>query len=167
MISENTLLQIEQLSITVLENIGQHNNQIHYFKVRLDSQDIINNQIGMLRVGSATGLLQQELQLRETLGEYALVAPLLAQTTVSDISEILSVSSTANDTVVQTPIDESLTSNFNSGTSQETLLQTNEELEIDTPSKVETEIEAETVETVEDVTENTIDSEVPSDGEPI
>ena len=45
MISENTLLQIEQLSITVLENIGQHNNQIHYFKVRLDSQDIINNQI--------------------------------------------------------------------------------------------------------------------------
>ncbi|MDE5119831.1 MAG: serine/threonine protein phosphatase, partial [Trichodesmium sp. St19_bin1] len=73
MISENTLLQIEQLSITVLENIGQHNNQIHYFKVRLDSQDIINNQIGMLRVGSATGLLQQELQLRETLGEYALV----------------------------------------------------------------------------------------------
>ena len=63
MISENTLLQIEQLSITVLENIGQHNNQIHYFKVRLDSQDIINNQIGMLRVGSATGLLQQELQL--------------------------------------------------------------------------------------------------------
>jgi protein phosphatase len=166
-ISENTLLQIEQLSITVLENIGQHNNQIHYFKVRLDSQDIINNQIGMLRVGSATGLLQQELQLRETLGEYALVAPLLAQTTVSDISEILSVSSTANDTVVQTPIDESLTSNFNSGTSQETLLQTNEELEIDTPSKVETEIEAETVETVEDVTENTIDSEVPSDGEPI
>lgn len=167
MISENTLLQIEQLSITVLENIGQHNNQIHYFKVRLDSQDIINNQIGMLRVGSATGLLQQELQLRETLGEYALVAPLLAQTTVSDISEILSVSSTANDTVVQTPIDESLTSNFNSRTSQETLLQTNEELEIDTPSKVETEIEAETVETVEDVTENTIDSEVPSDGEPI
>ena len=167
MISENTLLQIEQLSITVLKNIGQHNNQIHYFKVRLDSQDIINNQIGMLRVGSATGLLQQELQLRETLGEYALVAPLLAQTTVSDISEILSVSSTANDTVVQTPIDESLTSNFNSGTSQETLLQTNEELEIDTPSKVETEIEAETVETVEDVTENTIDSEVPSDGEPI
>lgn len=167
MISENTLLQIEQLSITVLENIGQHNNQIHYFKVRLDSQDIINNQIGMLRVGSAKGLLQQELQLRETLGEYALVAPLLAQTTVSDISEILSVSSTANDTVVQTPIDESLTSNFNSGTSQETLLQTNEELEIDTPSKVETEIEAETVETVEDVTENTIDSEVPSDGEPI
>ena len=167
MISENTLLQIEQLSITVLENIGQHNNQIHYFKVRLDSQDIINNQIGMLRVGSATGLLQQELQLRETLGEYALVAPLLAQTTVSDISEILSVSSTANDTVVQTPIDESLTSNFNSGTSQETLLQTNEELEIDTPSKVETEIEAETVEAVEDVTENTIDSEVPSDGEPI
>lgn len=167
MISENTLLQIEQLSITVLENIGQHNNQIHYFKVRLDSQDIINNQIGMLRVGSATGLLQQELQLRETLGEYALVAPLLAQTTVADISEILSVSSTANDTVVQTPIDESLTSNFNSGTSQETLLQTNEELEIDTPSKVETEIEAETVETVEDVTENTIDSEVPSDGEPI
>ncbi|MDE5083971.1 MAG: protein phosphatase 2C domain-containing protein, partial [Trichodesmium sp. St18_bin1] len=167
MISENTLLQIEQLSITVLENIGQHNNQIHYFKVRLDSQDIINNQIGMLRVGSATGLLQQELQLRETLGEYALVAPLLAQTTVSDISEILSVSSPANDTVVQTPIDESLTSNFNSGTSQETLLQTNEELEIDTPSKVETEIEAETVETVEDVTENTIDSEVPSDGEPI
>ena len=167
MISENTLLQIEQLSITVLENIGQHNNQIHYFKVRLDSQDIINNQIGMLRVGSATGLLQQELQLRETLGEYALVAPLLAQTTVSDISEILSVSSTANDTVVQTPLDESLTSNFNSGTSQETLLQTNEELEIDTPSKVETEIEAETVETVEDVTENTIDSEVPSDGEPI
>jgi len=166
-ISENTLLQIEQLSITVLENIGQHNNQIHYFKVRLDSQDIINNQIGMLRVGSATGLLQQELQLRETLGEYALVAPLLAQTTVADISEILSVSSTANDTVVQTPIDESLTSNFNSGTSQETLLQTNEELEIDTPSKVETEIEAETVETVEDVTENTIDSEVPSDGEPI
>jgi Serine/threonine protein phosphatase len=166
-ISENTLLQIEQLSITVLENIGQHNNQIHYFKVRLDSQDIINNQIGMLRVGSATGLLQQELQLRETLGEYALVAPLLAQTTVSDISEILSVSSPANDTVVQTPIDESLTSNFNSGTSQETLLQTNEELEIDTPSKVETEIEAETVETVEDVTENTIDSEVPSDGEPI
>ena len=169
MISENTLLHIEQFPITVLENIGQRNNQIHYFKVRIDSQDSINHQIGMLRVGSATGMLQQELQLRETLGEYALVAPLLAQTKVSDISEILPVSSPANDTVVQTPIDDSLTSNFNSGTSQTTLLQTNEELEIDTPSKVETEteIEAETVETLEAVVENTIDSEVPSDGEPI
>ena len=159
MISENTSLQIEQLSITVLENIGQRNNQIRYFKVRFDSEDSEMNQIGMLRVGSATGLLQQELQLREILGEYALVAPLIAKTTVSDIAQIITVSSPAKDTVVQTPIDETLTSSCDNGTSQKTLLQTNEE-QIKTPSEVETEIEAETMETV---VEKTIDSEVPAD----
>ena len=159
MISENTSLQIEQLSITVLENIGQRNNQIRYFKVRFDSEDSEMNQIGMLRVGSATGLLQQELQLREILGEYALVAPLIAKTTVSDIAQIITVSSPAKDTVVQTPIDETLTSSCDNGTSQKTLLQTNEE-QIETPSEVETEIEAETMETV---VEKTIDSEVLAD----
>ncbi|NEO54809.1 MAG: SpoIIE family protein phosphatase [Okeania sp. SIO3B5] len=164
MISENTSLKIGQFSITVLENIGQRNNQIRYFKVRLDTEDSENHQIGMLRVGSATGLLQQELQLREILGEYALVAPLLAQTTVSDISEIVAPSPSANDTVVETPIEESFTSNLNSETSQKTLLQLNEELEIDTPSTLETEIEAETVETV---VENTTNSELPSDEQPI
>ena len=86
---------------------------------------------------------QQELQLREILGEYALVAPLLAKTTVSDISEIVAASPPANETVVETPIDESLTSNVNSGTSQKTLLQSNEEFEVETSLKVETEMEAE------------------------
>ncbi|NET30015.1 protein phosphatase 2C domain-containing protein [Okeania sp. SIO1I7] len=164
MISENTSLQIGQLSITVLENIGQRNNKIHYFKVRLDTEDSENHQIGMLRVGSATGLLQQELQLREVLGDYALVATLLAKTTVSDISEIVAASPPANDTVVETPVDGSVTSNLNSGASHTTLLQPNEELEIDALSTAETEIEVGTVETV---VENTKDSELLSDGEPI
>ena len=68
MILENTSLQIEQLSITVLENIGQRNNQIRYFKVRLDSEDSENHQIGMLRVGSATGLLSARVTTARNSG---------------------------------------------------------------------------------------------------
>ncbi|MGC9503148.1 protein phosphatase 2C domain-containing protein [Baaleninema sp.] len=89
MILEKSLLQIDSFAVTVLESLGQQNGQIRYFKVNLEREDGDGSELGLLRVGSATGLLQQELQLRESLGEYALVAPLLAKLTVSDISEVL------------------------------------------------------------------------------
>ncbi|NJN61140.1 MAG: serine/threonine-protein phosphatase [Coleofasciculaceae cyanobacterium RL_1_1] len=55
---------------------------------------------GLLRVGSATGLLQQELQLRTILGDYALIAPLLAHITVPNIADRLQNPSENPDTAI-------------------------------------------------------------------
>ncbi len=55
---------------------------------------------GLLRVGSAMGLLQQELQLRTILGDYALIAPLLAHITVSNIADSLQNPSENPDTAI-------------------------------------------------------------------
>ncbi|EKD07474.1 SpoIIE family protein phosphatase [Limnospira fusiformis SAG 85.79] len=88
-ISENTCLQIGDFVVRVAANLGQSNDRIHYFKVSLENAGSEHPQLGLLRVGSATGLLQQELQLRETLADYSLVAPILAQIQVPDLSKIV------------------------------------------------------------------------------
>lgn len=90
-ITENSRLSLFPFSLTVLANLGQR-GQIRYFKVRVEAETRDTPQDGLLRIGSAQGLLQQELQLRETLGDYGLIAPLLAQSQISDLSEILELS---------------------------------------------------------------------------
>lgn len=106
MISENTSLQIGQFSVTVLENLGQRNGHIRYFKVRFHPEESGSGEMGLLRVGPASGLLQQELQLRDGLGEYALVAPLLAQTRVAHLSELCEPPPAAVETGVQNAPEE-------------------------------------------------------------
>jgi protein phosphatase len=90
-ITENSRLSLSPFSLTVLANLGQR-GQIRYFKVRVETETRDTPQDGLLRIGSAQGLLQQELQLRDTLGDYGLIAPLLAQSQISDLSEILQLS---------------------------------------------------------------------------
>ena len=92
MIPEETSLQLGEFAIAISEDLGRHNGQIQYFKVEITSAEKPEHdypQIGLLRVGSATGLLQNELQLRETLGEYSLIAPMLACATVTNIDELI------------------------------------------------------------------------------
>lgn len=106
MIPENTCLKIGQFLVRVVENLGQRNDRVHYFKVQVETTENEDSKLGLLRVGSATGLLQQELQLRATLEDYSLVAPILAQTTISDLSEILQQSPTEEETATATETHE-------------------------------------------------------------
>ena len=95
-ITENTRLTLSPFFLTVLANLGQR-GQIRYFKVQVEDESTDETREGLLRIGSAQGLLQQELQLRDILGEYGLIAPLLAQSQISDLSESLELSQPEGD----------------------------------------------------------------------
>ena len=75
-------LHIDKFQVEIIDYLGLLTTGVHYFKVKLQSAeaDTIANNFGLLRVGSVEGSLDRELQLRETLGSYGMVAELLAHT---------------------------------------------------------------------------------------
>ena len=75
-------LHIDKFQVKIIDYLGLLTTGVHYFKVKLQSAeaDTIANNFGLLRVGSVEGSLDRELQLRETLGSYGMVAELLAHT---------------------------------------------------------------------------------------
>ncbi len=75
-------LQIDKFQVEIIDHLGLLNADVHYFKVKLlsDDSDTISNKFGLLRVGFVEGSLNRELQLRQTLGSYGMVAELLAHT---------------------------------------------------------------------------------------
>ena len=75
-------LQIDKFQVEIIDHLGLLNADVHYFKVKLlsDDSDPISNKFGLLRVGFVEGSLNRELQLRQTLGSYGMVAELLAHT---------------------------------------------------------------------------------------
>ncbi len=82
-IQENSSFPIANYQVKVLSYLGQYTADIYYFKVNISpiSADTESNHLGLLRVGAITGRLSRELQLRETLGDYKMMAELLAYTT--------------------------------------------------------------------------------------
>ncbi len=80
-------LQIDSFSMEVMDYLGLLTPGVHYFKVKLlsDDSDTISPNLGLLRVGSVEGSLNRELKLRESLGDYKIVAELLAHKTEESV----------------------------------------------------------------------------------
>ena len=90
-IEENQTFLINNFQVEVLSYLGQLSADIHYFKVNIFSIDIIDidtdteanvssNKLALLRVGSSEGGLKRELELREVLGDFRMVAELITHT---------------------------------------------------------------------------------------
>jgi protein phosphatase len=86
-LKEKECFCIGEFQVEVVAYLGLLTADVHYFKVKLQSCDFEANieQFGLLRAGSVGGSLNRELKLRETLGEYGMVAKLLAYTTVESV----------------------------------------------------------------------------------
>ncbi|MBE9170685.1 protein phosphatase 2C domain-containing protein [Pleurocapsales cyanobacterium LEGE 06147] len=86
-IKEKECFCIGEFQVEVVAYLGLLTADVHYFKVKFQSFDSEPNieQLGLLRAGSVGGSLNRELKLRETLGEYGMVAKLLAHTTVESV----------------------------------------------------------------------------------
>ncbi|MDJ0742171.1 MAG: protein phosphatase 2C domain-containing protein [Xenococcaceae cyanobacterium MO_167.B27] len=86
-IKEKICFCLGEFRVEVIAYLGLLTADVHYFKVKLQSSDSEPNieQFGLLRVGSIDSSLNRELKLRETLGDYAMIAKLLAYTTVESV----------------------------------------------------------------------------------
>lgn len=88
-IQENICCYIANFRVEILSHLGQFAD-IHYFKVMLHNCEAEANEdnlekLGLLRVGSTDGGLNRELQLRQTLENYKMVAELLASETEDSV----------------------------------------------------------------------------------
>jgi len=116
LIRERESFPLENYQVEVLSYLGLLTTGIHHFKVNIkdltdldapEAQDRIC--LGLLRVGSIDGGLGRELKLRQTLGEYGLIAPLLAHQQVDSVeinSPIASIVEQIDDSV-NCPAEES------------------------------------------------------------
>lgn len=86
-IQENQCFHLKNYRVEVLSYLGLLSEDVHFFKVKIHSDDDPNtDRIGLLRVGSIDGGLGRELQLREELGDYGMVAPLLAHSVEESVA---------------------------------------------------------------------------------
>ena len=83
-IKEQECCSIGELTLEVIAYLGLLTSDVHYFKVKLQSDSEIE-QFGLLRVGSVESSLKRELKLRESLGDYGMIAKLLAYDTVDSV----------------------------------------------------------------------------------
>ncbi|MGF1480054.1 MAG: protein phosphatase 2C domain-containing protein [Cyanophyceae cyanobacterium] len=98
-IQENHCFYLKNYRVEVLAYLGLLSEDVHSFKVKINSDDNFNTeQLGLLRVGAIDGGLSRELQLREVLGDYGMVAPLLAHTVEESVALKLSCQITNQET---------------------------------------------------------------------
>ena len=88
-IQENICCDIANFRVEILSHLGQFAD-IHYFKVILhnceaEADEVNSEKLGLLRVGSTDGGLNRELKLRQALGNYKMVAELLATVTEDSV----------------------------------------------------------------------------------
>lgn len=88
-IQENICCYIANFRVEILSHLGQFAD-IHYFKVMLhncetEADEVNSKKLGLLRAGSTDGGLNRELQLRQALGNYKMVAELLATETEDSV----------------------------------------------------------------------------------
>ncbi|MDH6057163.1 PP2C family protein-serine/threonine phosphatase [Umezakia ovalisporum] len=77
----NTSLTLENFNLEVLSYLGEFITDVYYFKVNI----LATGKLGLLRVGEIESGLSRELQLREILGDYKMVAELLACTIAESV----------------------------------------------------------------------------------
>ncbi|MDH6058947.1 protein phosphatase 2C domain-containing protein [Chrysosporum bergii ANA360D] len=87
-IETNATFTLETFNIEVLSYLGQFTTDIYYFQVNISpiEDGTTPGQPGLLRVGATASALSRELQLRETLGDYKMLAPLLAHTSLESVT---------------------------------------------------------------------------------
>jgi PPM family protein phosphatase len=113
LIRERESFPLENYQIEVLSYLGLLTTGIHHFKVKIKDIDVSeedNIRFGLLRVGSIDGGLSRELKLRQTLGNYGLIAPLLAHQQVDSVeinSPIAAVATEEIDDSVDCPAEKS------------------------------------------------------------
>ena len=83
-IKEQECFSLGESTIEVITYLGLLTSDVHYFKVKLQSDSEVES-FCLLRVGSLEGSLKRELKLRETLGDYGMVTKLLAQTMIDSV----------------------------------------------------------------------------------
>ena len=93
-IKENICFQIEELQIEIISYLGKVTPDIDYFEVNI----IEDEKPGLLRIGGTDGALNRELGLRNELGDYKLISPLLAHIIEDNISIQVSHSTIADNT---------------------------------------------------------------------
>jgi protein phosphatase len=79
-IQENICFQIQNLQLEIISYLGQLTPDIYYFQVNITS-----HQPGLLRIGATDSALNQEVKLRNQLGNYKLISELLAHTIEDNI----------------------------------------------------------------------------------
>ncbi|AFY89350.1 protein phosphatase 2C domain-containing protein [Chroococcidiopsis thermalis] len=88
-VQENICCYIANFRIEILSHLGQFAD-IHYFQATIysyetETDEVNSEKLGLLRVGSTDGGLNRELQLRQALGNYKMVAELLAAVTEDSV----------------------------------------------------------------------------------
>lgn len=79
-IQENECFSLENWQVEVLSYLGQFTAGVYSFKVKISSSadsSLTKSELGLLRVGSVESGLSRELQLREVLKDYKMIAELL------------------------------------------------------------------------------------------
>lgn len=86
-IAKDQELIINQFSITLISYLGQLATGIDYFEVNLkpSASEETSERKALLRIGSAEGALNQELALREAIGNYKLIGELIAYSTEESV----------------------------------------------------------------------------------
>ncbi|MEB3151480.1 MAG: protein phosphatase 2C domain-containing protein [Sphaerospermopsis sp.] len=97
-IQENICCQIQNLQIEIISYLGQITPEIDYFQVNI----IAAEKPGLLRIGGTDSALNRELELRNQLGDYKLISPLLAHTIEDNINIQVSHLPIADNTEIDT-----------------------------------------------------------------
>ncbi|EGJ33400.1 MULTISPECIES: protein phosphatase 2C domain-containing protein [Moorena] len=162
-IEQDAEFPIDNYHLKVRSYLGQLTAGIHYFEVNfevnLESTDPspTTGNLALLRVGSSDGGLSRELQLREKLGNYAMIAELLAST-IQD-SVVINPSPPSLEPEPETQKPEEIESS-----EQQSPVTTDQEESEATVSEEETTDQELNSETREDTREDS--SETPKDPEP-
>jgi PPM family protein phosphatase len=91
LIRERESFPLGDYQIEILSYLGLLTPGVHHFKVKIqdladiDMPELEQSRWGLLRVGSIDDALSRELKLRENLGGYGLIAPLLAHQQVDSV----------------------------------------------------------------------------------
>ncbi|TAE59124.1 MAG: serine/threonine-protein phosphatase [Nostocales cyanobacterium] len=85
-IQTNTTITLENHQIEIIEYLGQLTIDVYYFQVQISTSENPDTKLGLLRVGEINSGLNREIQLREKLGDYKLIAPLILQTQLETVT---------------------------------------------------------------------------------
>ncbi len=90
-IQTHSKLTIGNIPVEIISYLGQFTADVHYFQVNILPPDDSTTpsepmKLGLLRVGSLESGLNRELQLREILGDYKLIAQLLAHSQAASVT---------------------------------------------------------------------------------
>ncbi|NET73196.1 MAG: serine/threonine-protein phosphatase, partial [Sphaerospermopsis sp. SIO1G2] len=82
----NTTITLENYHLEIFEYLGQLTIDVYYFHVKISTLENPEPQLGLLRIGAIDSGLSREIQLREKLKDYKLIAPLILQTQLDTVT---------------------------------------------------------------------------------